>query len=523
MGPKTAKHELPALDPDGAGAAADSPSSGDAELTRERLVASLRTFVSLASCWLDRDQESRGTDKKAQKNLIKIIEILEKTAAEQREQAVMTLATVYRDDVASMLGGESAPGSAGGTDYVDRRRRFPHLASLIPGAFSTHTVRFSRSPGAPPTTQREKLAFAIRSGFYTLTAYTFGQLPEHSCTEVDEAFADGLALEGLRKLIPETHPGAVATDFEEKTVVDPQPLSVATYIVGEILGLNVDSSGEKALPTASVAKRFERALANRHQDQPASPRTIVDFGSYFGARGTSAPSGCDYEKAHARAWAASSLIADACDGGIELAEAIFDGRRDYMNASWFVWRDAPRGFAERPESCPDPFARQHSMARWRRGLDPRWPAAATRGANTDLDGIRLREYFPDLYQTSLAAWRHRLDAATGQHGTPWPDAIPPAPPTERAAAAVEAAIWTGYLHYDDNPVDTVNRCIAAAATVLGAIQGGALWSTLATQAAADAMANHRVAGWGEVAWIQEILEAKLRALQAGQVPSLDDN
>jgi hypothetical protein len=522
MGPKTAKQPTRSDEAEQPAAGNDAEWSENEEPTREQLVAGLRTFVSLASGWLDREREIRGTDKKAHKNLLKILEILERTAADQREHSMMTMATMYRDDVAAMLGGDAAPGVAGGTDYVDRRRRFPHLPSLIPGIFSTHTVRFPREPGAPPTSQREKLAFAIKSGFVTLTEYTFGQLPEHSCTEVDDTFADHLALDGLQKLMPEASPHVVTADFDDKHVLDPRPLSVATYIVGEVLGLNVDTTGEAALPTASVAKRFERALAGRHQDQPASPRTIADLGSYFGARSTATPSGRDYDKAHPRAWAASSLIADACEGGVELAEAIFDGRRDYMKASWYVWRDATRGFAERPESCPDPFAMDHSMARWRRGIAPCWPVFPRRGASLDPQGLRLREYFPDLYQTSLAAWLHRTAASVVPVHALSSNPIDSDPSPELGAAAVEAAIWTGYLHPGGNPMETADRCVASAASALGGIQNREFWATLATQAAADAMAGHRVAGWSRPQWIQEVLDAKVCALKNGEAePNAD--
>ena len=86
------------------GAGEGEPSEGD-PLTRERLVAALRTAVAMADCYLRRpEKDQTKADAAQRRRLLKVVKSLEEAARKQRETAERIEWTKAIDEIAEALG-----------------------------------------------------------------------------------------------------------------------------------------------------------------------------------------------------------------------------------------------------------------------------------------------------------------------------------------------------------------------------------------------------------------------------------
>ena len=313
------------------------------EPTHIELIQGLRTFVSMASCWLDRDVERRGADLAQAKNLRDILKLLENARELQSCQTRILWATMFRDEVAVSLGA-TVKTDADGNRLVDREEKSNKLPNQLLGLWYGMAGMFIDAKN------RDRLIETIRTGFWNYTWFALGQARNLSVAAAQEYVVDARAL---------------VADIKKTKGITMGASELASCIVVKILvdedGDNwidgVNPGGPSDEPEAAEA-RFSRYLKLvRHPDRPqtndaASGRfgpDSIDLGEFFGARRTTVAA------TNPRQWAAAKFIADACLGSDELAGQVAVSDRGYPS----MWALAARGAgahrtpgeAKSPELC----------------------------------------------------------------------------------------------------------------------------------------------------------------------------
>ena len=257
--------------------------------SREELVEAIRTLTAMASCWLDRDPQKRGTDAEQAERLGIVVEELRAAAEAQRAHVRIVIATLLRDEVAVALGAETTIDDAAGDTMTARKLRFPHLPCLLDPQWRL---------AYPLFWDDDPVVTALRGGFYDYTRFVHGA-PQ------DLSVEDARLLARIARKNLTTH-----TNIDHTVHVASGPTQAASGIVVKMLrdepGWITESvSGPSDAPDIAEA-RFTRWLArHRHPDRPPAPYA-VDHGEFFGARRTDVPA------QDPRASAAARLVAEVC-------------------------------------------------------------------------------------------------------------------------------------------------------------------------------------------------------------------
>lgn len=384
-------------------------SGGDVPLTRETLVEGLRTYVAMASCWLDRHPATRDIDADQEQKLKDVVGLLHCAAARQREHAELAVATIFRDDVAIALGAESVLEPRGGVHAAHRKARFPHLPSLVPNTLRSTEVRISQT--LDPDPQLDRVFGAVLKG-HAMWLLRCDSRPAkvEAWREMSLPFAKQLAGRGL-------------VDRESPLM----PMGAATRIVAALTGETGSTTGQD-VRDESTAKRFQRGLQNRHPDGESAGWAVADEGTYFGATASREPGHEQYPVLLQRSWSAATFIAGACEADTELAGQIVNSH-DEPSFLWHLWPQFARGYAHL--FAPHAKTSTHVLDRLHRGQIPvTWPPDAVPPTEADIDRLAesLRDNRPNLfYIWSLVA--PDASACTGD----------PDPGTEPAIAGIGAA------------------------------------------------------------------------------------
>lgn len=374
--PKTAGDDEQA-DDGGAGAAAV-----ESELTQERLIAAIRTLVAMGSCWLDRDPVQTGPDEKQRGRLIEIVELLETASEKQREHAEGVSATMFRDAVAVRMGSAARELPEGDSIIVERHKRAARGDGFVVRDYNVSLKGLFGS--RLPRTAVDDVAEALRFG-HSHWVKSCGGSPVWPFARRTHSLAFS------RKLARDALDGLASKKFKG-------PQEAATFAVGELVGydqsedprvqhgaarLEADAiDGQhfgESLEQVAERRAFERAkqkfrtfVSARRETSMAGNVPNPDTGTYFGARSFRRRPQDGRAKVIPRAWSGAQLVAAACDGGQNLADAIFDERGDSVHG-WHVWRSAAHGYSLRPSTESDSDAIRHCMEELRRGRDPDWP------------------------------------------------------------------------------------------------------------------------------------------------------
>ncbi len=417
--------------------------------SRETLVAAIRTLVSMASCWLDRDSEARGIDSKQRERLEQVVALLAEAATVQREDADDRLLICFRDDLAMALGAAHRP-VPGGHELTERAAKAGQVATVVPGGLSTVGVVWRPAASTPAAVGR--LAHAIAAGFADLRLNGYaGPLAIQ--------FNDGVAPEQATALAKAALVQRTPKKFDDAWT----PVAVANGIVDQILGraVKLEAGGPRG-DTAAEA-RYGRILARRHADRLIPTRVDVDLGAYFGARFARSAKSAKASVAQVRAWAVARLIAEVCDAGLDLADELFEAQPD-MRTPWQVWHGSATGTPLRPPGHFDPAQLRQAMDEYWVGGEPRRPADREPPLDGGVDGcdlrIRLALQSPAaLRPTWNLFFRGELD---------WPDVLNTLDSDAEFAATIERAA----LHMMHSPCDNPQQWLQAAAEVIAPQLGG---------------------------------------------------
>ncbi|MFZ4580716.1 MAG: hypothetical protein ACOYOB_20210 [Myxococcota bacterium] len=350
--------------------------TGDEGPTRTELIEAVQTLIMMGACWLDRDREVKGTDSSQAKVLRKVVDLLSAAASVQREHAERVVATIVRDDIAAALGAKLDKDPSGGMTVVERKRQFPHLPRSVPGDFLVSQAEFRDKKN------HDVVAHAIRAGVVEVS-----QLRSDSLAITEDA-AQSLANVARAAMKDDVHMG---------------PTIAASHVLSKALRYSPSSMAR------SNGRKFDHWLSEvRHADRDGAHRRLADLGAYFGARVAREFKWSARAERHPRAWAAASLTAEACGAGVELAERIFDARRDHDVAD-HVWRRAARGQTGSPahESL---FAFDFAMDQWRRGLPVAWPPDPPPDVPATLVAERVVAELRDAHDAATAAWMDSANA-----------------------------------------------------------------------------------------------------------------
>jgi hypothetical protein len=283
----------------------------DTDLTREQLETAVRTLVSMASCWLDRDPEPRGIDALQSKRLRLVVETLARAATEQQVQVRRILASLYRDEIALALGSTMNTDPKDGNYLEDRARRYPNLPRQVLAEWA-----FTYAGYDDP----DPVVTALRAGYFNFTLLGEGE-GQNITIEIAHEYAAH-----LRKLAKDGYGAGQAASSVVVEILQEQTIfGDAEWTIAAARGESGGSNEDTKIKTAE--KRMNRTLREtRHPDRLPLP-DAVDLGEFFGAR-KSRSVGLDPREA-----AATDLIAAAA-GLQRSADGAFRPTRDGWPGRW---------------------------------------------------------------------------------------------------------------------------------------------------------------------------------------------
>jgi hypothetical protein len=318
--------------------------------TRADLVKAIRTLVSMASCWLDRDEDQRDGDVDQAELLDQVVQSLGDAAAAQRKHARKVLAVLYRDEVVNVL----AKGSDVGWS-ADREQRFPHLPHEREVTWpATYWMFLDDDP----------LVTALRAGFFNYSSHTGGQplvLPleraRHWAQEVRNLRAKkrgkvNAAGSVVLQVLHENHPDGKtdwsdsqgrASKFTEKSVDRRFARLLKDHRHKDSAQRGLDPEAEAAATAEADAEAAAKTAAKTGDSDGSPPlRTnhggLLDLGEYFGALGR------EPDVVNPRSAAAWSLLAEVA-ANPSLAPVLAKRGGD-------TWADASRGVLIEPGHAP---------------------------------------------------------------------------------------------------------------------------------------------------------------------------